>query len=150
MKKRKALLRGELDTTVDGDTTLNDSIQIDTAAQEEAAAKAKTIDKKNLKSFIATGARDKKIRIFDCKSGRLVLTLTGHDNWITDIMFHPCGKYLISTADDKSIRIWDLQIGRCYRKIYNAHDHFISCFDMKGKLAATGSVDTSVKLWTCR
>ena len=119
-------------------------------AQEEAAAKAKTIDKKNLKSFIATGARDKKIRIFDCKSGRLVLTLTGHDNWITDIMFHPCGKYLISTADDKSIRIWDLQIGRCYRKIYNAHDHFISCFDMKGKLAATGSVDTSVKLWTCR
>lgn len=32
LKKRKALLRGELDTTVDGDTTLNDSIQIDTAA----------------------------------------------------------------------------------------------------------------------
>ena len=45
--------------------------------------------------------------------------------------------YKISTADDKSIRIWDLSGGRCYRKIYNAHDHFISCFDMKGKMAAT-------------
>jgi platelet-activating factor acetylhydrolase IB subunit alpha len=61
-----------------------------------------------LKSYVATGARDKKIRIFETKTGRLVLTLTGHDNWITDLMFHPCGKYLISTADDKSVRIWDL------------------------------------------
>ena len=76
--------------------------------------------------------------------------LAGHDNWITDLYFHPNGKFLISTADDKSIRMWDLSVGRCYRKIYNAHDHFISCFDMKGKLAATGSVDTSVKIWSCR
>ena len=60
-----------------------------------------------LKSYVATGARDKKIRIFETKTGRLVLTLTGHDNWITDLMFHPCGKYLISTADVKSVRIWD-------------------------------------------
>lgn len=79
-----------------------------------------------------------------------MLTLVGHDNWITDLHFHPNGKFLISTADDRSIRIWDLNLGRCYRKIYNAHDHFISCFDMKGKLAVTGSVDTSAKIWTCR
>ena len=79
-----------------------------------------------------------------------MLTLTGHDNWVTDIIFHPNGKYLISTADDKSIRIWDLAYGRCYRKIYNAHDHFIGCLDMKGKVAATGSVDTMLKVWSCR
>jgi platelet-activating factor acetylhydrolase IB subunit alpha len=84
------------------------------------------------------------------KSGKCVLTLAGHDNWVTDIIFHPSGKYLISTADDKSIRIWDLSMGRCYRKIYDAHDKFVTCIDMKAKLVATGSVDTSVKLWTCR
>ena len=82
-----------------------------------------------LREYIATGSRDKKIRIFDVKSGRLVLTLVGHDNWVTDLHFHPCVKYLMSTADDKSIRIWDLCLGRCYRNIYNAHEHFISCFD---------------------
>ena len=84
------------------------------------------------------------------KSGKCVLTLAGHDNWVTDLIFHPSGKYLISTADDKSIRIWDLGMGRCYRKIYDAHDKFVTCIDMKAKLVATGSVDTSVKLWTCR
>jgi platelet-activating factor acetylhydrolase IB subunit alpha len=103
-----------------------------------------------IKEYIATGSRDKKIRIFEAKSGRLVLTLVGHDNWITDIHFHPSGKFLISTADDKSIRIWDLSMGRCHRKLYNAHDHFVTCFDMKGKLAASGSVDTSIKIWSCR
>ena len=123
----------------------NESVQIDTTIQEQ-----KEIAEGQLKDYIATGSRDKKIRVFEVKSGRCVLTLSGHDNWVTDLMFHPNGKYLISTADDKSIRIWDLNLGRCYRKIYNAHDHFISCFDMKGKLAATGSVDTSCKLWSCR
>ena len=78
------------------------------------------------------------------------MTLAGHDTWITYLFFHLNGKYLISTADDKSIRTWDLCKGRCYRKICNAHDHFICCFDMKGKLAATGSVDTNIKLWSCR
>lgn len=99
---------------------------------------------------MATGARDKKIRIFEVKTGKLIITLAGHDNWVTDLWFHPNGKYLISSADDKSIRIWDLVLGRCYRKIYNAHDHFVSCFDMKGKIAASGSVDTTVKLWQAR
>ena len=117
-------------------------IQIDTSKQE--------IEASQLKQFVATGARDKKIRIFEVKSGVCVVTLIGHDNWVTDLLFHPNGKYLISTADDKSIRIWDLQYGRCYRKIYNAHNHFISCFDMKNKFAASGSVDTSVKLWKCK
>lgn len=148
LKKRKAMLRGELDTIVDegGETNpLDESINIDTTLQEE-----KEIEASMLKAYIATGARDKKIRIFEVKSGRLVITLAGHDNWVTDLYFHPNGKYLISSADDKSIRIWDLVLGRCYRKIYNAHDHFVSCFDMKGKIACSGSVDTTVKLWQAR
>ena len=145
--KRKAMLRGEIaEETLDLEAVdPNESVQIDTTIQEQ-----NEIEEGQLKDFIATGSRDKKIRIFEVRTGRCVLTLAGHDNWVTDIMFHPNGKYVISTADDKSIRIWDLSMGRCYRKIYNAHDHFISCFDMKGKLAATGSVDTSLKLWSCR
>ena len=139
LKKRKELLKGgKIESQIDEDG----EIQIDTSKQE--------IEAGQLKQFVATGSRDKKVRIFEVKSGVCVVTLVGHDNWVTDLLFHPNGKYLISTADDKSIRIWDLQYGRCYRKIYNAHAHFISCFDMKSKYAASGSVDTSVKLWKCK
>mmetsp|Transcript_40701 Transcript_40701/g.62117 ORF Transcript_40701/g.62117 Transcript_40701/m.62117 type:complete len:205 (+) Transcript_40701:1063-1677(+) len=141
-KKKERLMGGEAG---DQEEDQDESVQIDTSQQEAEMKKGGPY-----REYIATGSRDKKIRIFEVRTGRCVLTLAGHDNWVTDIMFHPNGKYLMSTADDKSVRIWDLNMGRCYRKIYNAHDHFISSFDMKGKVAVTASQDTSVKIWACR
>ncbi|GFG06755.1 hypothetical protein IFM61392_04505 [Aspergillus lentulus] len=77
--------------------------------------------------FIATGARDKTIKLWDAR-GRLIKTLVGHDNWVRGLVFHPGGKYLISVADDKTIRCWDLsQEGRLVKTIDNAHAHFVSC-----------------------
>ncbi|KAI9368598.1 nuclear distribution protein nudF [Aspergillus egyptiacus] len=77
--------------------------------------------------FIASGARDKTIKLWEAR-GRLIKTLVGHDNWVRNLLFHPSGKYLISVADDKTIRCWDLsQEARLVKTIDNAHDHFISC-----------------------
>lgn len=104
LKKRKAMLRGEIDASTDQKEGEEDDIKIDTTKQEAQ----RDIVEGELKEFIATGARDKKIRLFEVKSGVCVVTMVGHDNWVTDLVFHPNGKYLISTADDKSIRIWDL------------------------------------------
>jgi platelet-activating factor acetylhydrolase IB subunit alpha len=69
---------------------------------------------------------------------------------VTDLVFHPSGKFLLSVSDDKSIRIWDLANGRCFRKLNNAHNHFISSIDMKNKVVVTGSVDNTAKVWSCR
>lgn len=77
--------------------------------------------------FLATGARDKTIRLWDSR-GTLLKTLIGHDNWVRALAFHPAGKYLLSASDDKTIRCWDLtQEGRCVKTVQDAHDHFISC-----------------------
>jgi platelet-activating factor acetylhydrolase IB subunit alpha len=104
------------------------------------------------------------------------LTLqTGHDNWVRALVFHPGGKYLLSSADDKTIRCWDLeQQGRCVKTIEEAHSHFISCLrwapnnsqvvgsETNGNskkevqtnkasgircVLASGSVDLEVKIW---
>ncbi|GFF57112.1 hypothetical protein IFM51744_09096 [Aspergillus udagawae] len=77
--------------------------------------------------FVATGARDMTIKLWD-RRGRLIKTLVGHDNWVRGLVFHPGGRYLISVADDKTIRCWDLsQEGRLAKTIENAHAHFVSC-----------------------
>ncbi|KAI9889662.1 MAG: protein with putative role during mitosis [Vezdaea aestivalis] len=77
--------------------------------------------------FLATGCRDKSIKIWDGR-GTLIKTLVGNDNWVRGLVFHPGGKYLISVGDDKTIRCWDLaQEGKCVKTIEDAHSHFVSC-----------------------
>ncbi|OJJ40280.1 hypothetical protein ASPWEDRAFT_47150 [Aspergillus wentii DTO 134E9] len=76
--------------------------------------------------FVATGSRDKTIRLWDSR-GTLIKTLVGHDNWVRGLAFHPGGKYLLSVSDDKTLRCWDLtQECKCVRTISDVHGHFVS------------------------
>ncbi|KAI1949198.1 Lissencephaly-1 [Ophidiomyces ophidiicola] len=77
--------------------------------------------------FMATGSRDKTIKIWPSR-GPCLMTLKGHDNWVRAIVFHPGGKYLLSASDDKTIRCWDLsQNGKCVKTLRDTHDNFITC-----------------------
>ncbi|GIJ92746.1 protein with putative role during mitosis [Aspergillus pseudoviridinutans] len=76
--------------------------------------------------FMATGSRDKTIKIWDAR-GTCIKTLIGHDNWVRAITFHPGGKYLLSVSDDRTLRCWDLsQEGRC-KTLTDVHERFITC-----------------------
>jgi platelet-activating factor acetylhydrolase IB subunit alpha len=72
--------------------------------------------------FVATGSRDKTIKLWD-SAGQCLRTLVGHDNWIRGLAFSPNGKFLLSVSDDKTMRVWDLKMGRCAKTI-DAHTHF--------------------------
>jgi len=88
-------------------------------------------------------------------------------------VFHPSGKFLLSAADDKTMRVWDLATGRCLKTV-EAHSHFITTMawgratvggagagagktngaeagteePKRVNVVATGSVDQTVKIWT--
>lgn len=62
-------------------------------------------------------------RIWDVGAGVALFVLTGHDNWVRGVVFHPGGKHLVSAGDDKTLRVWDLRNKRC-TKTLEAHKHF--------------------------
>ena len=103
-----------------------------------------------VRDYLASGSRDKTIKIWEVKNARCVITLVGHDNWVTDLCFHPGGRFLISVSDDKSLRCWDLTSGRCSKKLLNIHNHFVTSVAIKQKTVVTASVDQSVKVWHCK
>lgn len=99
--------------------------------------------------FMATGSRDKTIRLWDAQ-GTCLMTLVGHDNWVRAIAFHPGGKYLLSVSDDKTLRCWDLsQGGKCVKTLEETHQRFITCLKwipMVVKSAPATSDETSGSL----
>ncbi|KAF9013929.1 WD40-repeat-containing domain protein [Cyathus striatus] len=121
--------------------------------------------------YVASGSRDKTIKLWDVQTGQLLRNLPGHDNWVRALAFHPSGKYLLSSSDDKTIRVWELSTGRCVKTV-EAHGHFVSTLawgrqttaggsDEKKvngaeasanseklvNVVATGSVDQTIKIW---
>lgn len=53
------------------------------------------------------------------------LVQVGHDNWVRGMLFHPGGKFIVSCADDKTLRIWDYKNKRCMKTL-SAHEHFVT------------------------
>lgn len=73
--------------------------------------------------FLASGSRDKVIRVWDVGAGVCLFALLGHDNWVRGIVFHPGGKFIVSASDDKTLRVWDTRNKRVMKTL-EAHVHF--------------------------
>lgn len=63
-------------------------------------------------NFVATGSRDKSIKLWELSTGREVRSFLGHELSVTSIRFSPDGKTLLSGSNDKTIRGWDVGTGR--------------------------------------
>lgn len=58
--------------------------------------------------FLASGASDGSLKIWDCDQRRELTTLRGHLDQITSVGFSSDGKYLASSSWDLQVKLWDL------------------------------------------
>ncbi|KAH7247440.1 uncharacterized protein BKA55DRAFT_66651 [Fusarium redolens] len=97
---------------------------------------------------LASGSKDKTIRIWDASSGACLQTLKGHDGWVNSVVFSADGQRLASGSEDKTIRVWDASSGACLQTL-KGHDDFVNSvvFSADGQRLASGSEDKTIRVW---
>lgn len=74
--------------------------------------------------------------------------LRGHTKEIKSVTFSPDGRYIMSLSADSTIRIWDVETGKCIRKLKEHTNYFDNAvFSPNGKRIASASSDFIVRLW---
>jgi WD40 repeat protein len=67
--------------------------------------------------LVASGGKDRIIRVWQAATGRELRRLTGHRGEITFVAFSPDGQVLASKGEDRGLCIWDLATGRALRRL---------------------------------
>ena len=73
---------------------------------------------------------------------------SGHQQSVWAIASDPTGHYLVSGSDDHTVRIWNVEEGRC-QAILRGHQRPVWSVDWSGdgSVIASGSGDRRIKLW---
>ncbi|KAG8937395.1 hypothetical protein FRC03_008191, partial [Tulasnella sp. 419] len=98
--------------------------------------------------LLATGSRDKKVIIWDSRTGAQIHSLEGHSGQVLAVDFSPNDKLIASGSWDNSVRIWSSVTGVLIHTL-NGHTNAVGAvsFSPLGNMVASGSLDKTVILW---
>ena len=93
---------------------------------------------------VATGAG---IWIYDAKTYREISLLTGPTGVVRTVAFSPDGKTLASGANDRTIKLWNIETGDVVTcSGHRGHVESVA-FSPDGKMIVSGAEDSTVRLW---
>ncbi|CAD5943552.1 serine/threonine-protein kinase [Planktothrix agardhii] len=97
---------------------------------------------------LASGSRDKTIKLWDVQSQQEIATLTVHSTAFTSVAFSPDGGTLASGSKNNTIKLWDVQSQREIAT-FNGHSVWVTsvAFSPDGRTLASGSGENTIKLW---
>lgn len=76
-------------------------------------------------------------------------TFQGHQSFVWSVVFHPDGERLISSSDDRTVKIWHRQTGQCLQTLTAPNSGSICSVAVSpdGGFLAAGSQSGAVYLW---
>jgi WD40 repeat protein len=97
---------------------------------------------------LASSGHDRKVRLWDAVTGKVVHTLTGHTDVVNALAWMQHGKTLASGGGDRTVRLWDVASGKYQKELEEQTTpvHGLSC-SPDGKWLAASGEDNTVRLW---
>lgn len=99
-------------------------------------------------SKIATASADSTIKIWDSKTGKLLVDFRGHTAYIRDVVWSPDGENIASVSDDKSVIIWDVIKGEKVKTLLG-HKNRVNALDWhpNGEQIISAGEHGIVRVW---
>jgi len=97
--------------------------------------------------FLATGAEDKVIRVWDINNRSIKCSFTGHDQDIYSLDFSRNGQFIASGSGDRSVRLWDINSNQQILSMVIDDGVTTVAISPDNRLVAAGSLDKSVRVW---
>jgi coatomer subunit beta' len=101
----------------------------------------------------ASASLDRTVKVWGLTAGTPHFSLegaSGHEKGVNCVDYYPGGDkpYLLSGADDRTVKIWDYQTKACLQTL-EGHSHNVSavCFHPRLPLVISASEDGTVRLW---
>jgi WD40 repeat protein len=97
---------------------------------------------------LATGSMDGTAKVWDAQTGKKLVTLEGHSDFVTGVAFSPNGRRIVTASGDRTARLWAAETGK-ELQLLRGHTGALRgvAFSPDGNDLATGSDDQTVKLW---
>ncbi len=93
----------------------------------------------------ATGKGE--IALWDVTTNKMIYRFTHDSNWIKQIVFSPDDRMLASGADDKTIKLWDLQTNCEIKTLQDYSSIQALAFSPLEPILASVNRDSTIRLW---
>ncbi|KAK2761388.1 general transcription repressor [Arachnomyces sp. PD_36] len=97
--------------------------------------------------YLATGAEDKQIRLWDIANRKIKQIFSGHEQDIYSLDFARNGRYIASGSGDKTVRLWDIVENSLVYTLTIEDGVTTVAISPDGHFVAAGSLDRSVRVW---
>jgi len=128
----------DLDSTVAESPSMNESFMSASIYEKLPSPKTKRHKFSRRKST--------PIRHEHFEPGSSIRELQAHNDMITALDFDAPFGTMITSALDDTVRVWDLNAGRCIG-LLEGHHASVRCLQVEDNVVATGSMDASIRLW---
>jgi WD40 repeat protein/serine/threonine protein kinase len=97
--------------------------------------------------LFAAGSWDGTIKIYDPGAKRELAKLSGHKAGVIQLDFSSDGRTLASGSDDRTVKLWNLAIGREVITLKTDVPQYFVKFSPDDRILATGGLDGVVHFW---